>query len=91
MSSICERRGEVERKKRSDTGKTLNDDQKASFRKKLRLKRGLDADAVSGMDESFLGSVPFQMGGDGGMEPDHHGQQQHGTMGYGQPGDSVAL
>ena len=88
VGSICERRGEVERKKRSDIGKTLNDEQKASFRKKLRQKRGLEDDAAN-MDESFLGAVQFNMGGD--MEPNHHHGQHHGHMGFGQSSDSVPL
>lgn len=39
MSSICERRGEVERKRRSDAGKTLSDADKATLRAKQRAKR----------------------------------------------------
>jgi len=38
-NSVCERRGEVERKKRSDCGKALSDDEKNSFRSKLQKTR----------------------------------------------------
>jgi hypothetical protein len=48
INSICERRGEVERKRRSDAGKTLSEQERLSFREKLRQKRhrrGSDDDA----------------------------------------------
>ena len=39
-SSVCERRGEVERKKRSDAGKILTEQERENFRKKLKIARG---------------------------------------------------
>lgn len=39
-NSVCERRGEVERKKRSDCGKLLTEEEKESFKKKLKETRG---------------------------------------------------
>ena len=38
-SSVCERRGDIERKRRSDAGKTLTTEQKEAFKQKLRKKR----------------------------------------------------
>lgn len=37
---VCERRGEVERKRRSDVGKMLSPGQKAAFKEKLLKTRG---------------------------------------------------
>jgi len=39
VSNVCERRGEVERKRRSDVGRTLTEDEKESFRSKLKRSR----------------------------------------------------
>jgi len=38
-ASVCERRGEVERKKRSDAGRTMTPEQRQSFRDKLKRAR----------------------------------------------------
>lgn len=38
-TSVCERRGEVERKKRSDAGRTMTTEQRKSFRDKLKQNR----------------------------------------------------
>ena len=38
-NSVCERRGEVERKKRSDYGKSMTDDEKSLFKSKLQKTR----------------------------------------------------
>ncbi len=43
-TSVCERRGEVERKKRSDAGRTMTNEQRQLFRDKLKRAR------VSGKD-----------------------------------------
>ena len=45
-SSVCERRGEVERKKRSDAGRVMTDAQRNAFKEKLnksKLTRGDDS------------------------------------------------
>jgi len=39
-SSVCERRGEVERKRRSDAGKTLSNEAREVFKEKLKRARG---------------------------------------------------
>ena len=39
-SSVCERRGEVERKRRSDAGRTLSAEEKQALRQKLKKARG---------------------------------------------------
>jgi hypothetical protein len=38
-NSVCERRGEVERKKRSDAGKSMTEEERQSFRSKLQKAR----------------------------------------------------
>ena len=38
-NAVCDRRGEVERKKRSDAGRTLTDEQKEAFKQKLKRVR----------------------------------------------------
>ena len=38
-TSVCERRGEVERKRRSDAGRILSEAERAEFRKKLKKTR----------------------------------------------------
>lgn len=37
---VCERRGEVERKRRSDVGRQMSEQEKAAFKEKLHKKRG---------------------------------------------------
>ena len=39
ISQVCERRGEITRKKRSDSGRQLSQEQKASFKEKLQRSR----------------------------------------------------
>jgi hypothetical protein len=39
-SSVCERRGEVERKRRCDAGKVMSNEQREAFRQKLKRTRG---------------------------------------------------
>ena len=53
-SSVFERRGEVERKKRSDAGKILSDEQKQAFKDKLkrsRASKGGSEDEEAPLDE----------------------------------------
>jgi hypothetical protein len=38
-NSVCERRGEVERKRRSDAGKIMTPEKRAAFREKLTMAR----------------------------------------------------
>lgn len=38
-TSVCERRGEVERKRRSDAGRTLTEAERVAFRNKLKKAR----------------------------------------------------
>jgi hypothetical protein len=46
-ASVCERRGEVERKKRSDAGRTMTDAQRDAFKAKLkRSKLNKDEDST---------------------------------------------
>jgi uncharacterized membrane protein len=51
--NVCDRRGEVERKRRSDAGKTLSSEQRESFRQKLKRSRSSSSvsDSASGSDE----------------------------------------
>ena len=51
-SNVCERRGEVERKRRSDAGKTLTNEQRESFRQKL--KRARTNGSSSGVEDEVL-------------------------------------
>lgn len=64
-TSICERRGEVDRKKRSDAGRTMTDEQRKLFRDKLKRARVPDRDLDSdgetkdhSMDEMVDGDDP---------------------------------
>jgi len=41
-TSVCERRGEVERKRRSDAGRTMTDAERNAFRNKLKKARVSD-------------------------------------------------
>jgi hypothetical protein len=38
-SSVCERRGEVDRKKRSDAGRSLTDEEREAFRGRLKKNK----------------------------------------------------
>jgi len=44
-SNICERRGDIERKKRSDAGRVLTSEQKETFKQKLRKTRHYKTDS----------------------------------------------
>lgn len=39
-NAVCERRGEVERKKRSDAGRSMTEEEKLAFRSKLQKSKG---------------------------------------------------
>jgi hypothetical protein len=54
--NVCDRRGEVERKRRSDAGKTLSSEQRESFRQKL--KRSRSSSSVSDSGASGSGDEP---------------------------------
>ena len=54
-NSVCERRGEVERKKRSDCGKSMTDDEKTLFRTKLQKTRDKNGTSKKARHESLGG------------------------------------
>ena len=76
-NSVCERRGEVERKKRSDAGRSMTEEEKLAFRSKLqksRDKNGTSKKSKKGGEEEeeaqeddTLNKVPEQ-----GTEHQHH-------------------
>jgi len=43
-NSVCERRGEVERKRRSDAGRTMTPEERDAFKRKLKRARGSGSD-----------------------------------------------
>ncbi|GKZ01524.1 hypothetical protein MPSEU_001103000 [Mayamaea pseudoterrestris] len=102
--SVCERRGEVDRKRRSDAGSKLSDEAKASFRKKLRARRGgenirdgNDGDAINHQDASlYADAYPVDVsnqrhGETTAMTTRHHQRHHHDLlMNYAQNG-AVAL
>ena len=53
-ASVCERRGEVERKRRSDAGKTLSIEQKEVFRQKLKRTRTDATDTTADTPDDTL-------------------------------------
>ncbi|KAI2495712.1 hypothetical protein MHU86_18801 [Fragilaria crotonensis] len=55
-TSVCERRGEVERKKRSDAGRTMTNEQRQLFRDKLKRARvsGKDLDSDGELKDPSL-------------------------------------
>ena len=55
-NSVCERRGEVERKKRSDCGKAMTDDEKTLFRTKLQKTRDKNGTSKKARHESLGGA-----------------------------------
>lgn len=72
-SNICERRGEVERKRRSDAGKSLTAEQKESFRQKL--KRTRTNNAASGVlmsSEHLAAGTPTMEVADGTLTINGH-------------------
>jgi uncharacterized membrane protein len=56
-ASVCERRGEVERKRRSDAGKTLSNEQKELFRQKLKRTRTDTSDTITDTADDTLVEV----------------------------------
>lgn len=77
-NSVCERRGEVERKKRSDSGKMLSEEEKETFKKKLneardrnktskRAKDGSVASAEDGNTDTNLEETANDNNGDDGV------------------------
>jgi hypothetical protein len=57
INQICERRGEMERKKRSDSGRTFTAEQKLNFRTKLNKTRGEKRKRIE--DEKNVTAVPM--------------------------------
>jgi hypothetical protein len=60
-SSVCERRGEVDRKRRSDVGKRLTPDQREAFRQKLQRTRSIESvESMTGGLVANNQSLPIQ-------------------------------
>jgi len=91
-SSVCERRGEVERKRRSDAGKVLSPEERESFRQKMKKakssnnnnnNRSSEDDVISeGVENEQDVHAPTAdvPGGDGfATVPDMDGQVNTGT------------
>ena len=75
-NSVCERRGEVERKKRSDAGKSMTDEEKIAFRSKLqksRDKNGTSKKAKKGGEEEAKEEGDIVAG----MQPQSYEHQHH--------------
>lgn len=72
-NAICERRGAVERKRRSDAGKRLTPEEREHFRQKLKKARTAE-ESSSSLPEGDDG--PDGDGGDDGMENENMVQQQ---------------
>jgi len=51
-NSVCERRGEVERKKRADAGKVMSEEEKIAFRSKLQKTRHKNGTSKKAKKES---------------------------------------
>lgn len=47
VNNVCERRGEVERKRRSDAGQPMSEEEKESFRNRLKRNRVTAPDATT--------------------------------------------
>lgn len=56
-TSVCERRGEVERKRRSDAGRILSDAERAQFRSKLKRSRTGEEEAKVEVDTEMTTAV----------------------------------
>eukprot|EP00934_Nitzschia_sp_Nitz4_P001495 Nitzschia sp. Nitz4//scaffold97_size77645//43681//44984//NITZ4_005520-RA/size77645-augustus-gene-0.77-mRNA-1//-1//CDS//3329560662//1495//frame0 len=78
-SNVCERRGEVERKRRSDAGKTLTDEQRESFRNKLKRSRTSQVSPEMGGDIKEEAVMDDNMGvtTQGGDNPELVGGNDH--------------
>jgi hypothetical protein len=59
-SSVCERRGEVERKRRSDAGKSLTQEERASFNAKVKKTRQLKNNQEVGPESEAAAGVTEQ-------------------------------
>jgi hypothetical protein len=61
-SSVCERRGEVDRKKRSDAGRSLTGEEREAFRGRLKKTRTTKLDeevaALTATEELVASQVP---------------------------------
>ena len=86
VNQVCERRGELERKKRSDTGRTFTAEQRATFKVKLQRarceKRARSETHTVPHDEAS--SDVISMGMDAtpvyGTSPQHGGNMQEDSM-----------
>jgi hypothetical protein len=78
-SSVCERRGEVDRKRRSDVGKRLTPDQREAFRQKLQRTRSIESvESMTGGSVANNQSLPIQApAAQAHQAPPHQLQQQH--------------
>jgi hypothetical protein len=72
-TSVCERRGEVERKKRSDAGRTMTSEQRQIFRNKLKRARvsGKDGDSDDEFKEPSMDEMVDGDDQDGDDDHDH--------------------
>lgn len=79
-TSVCERRGEVERKKRSDAGRTMTPEQRQAFRDKLKKARlnkdGKDVDDVDDEEEEEDVEMGEAAAAAAAMEQQQHEEQQ---------------
>jgi uncharacterized membrane protein len=57
VNAVCERRGEVERKRRSDAGKRLSAAAKEAFRQKLKRSRQTTQEIAARMHVSMDGTI----------------------------------
>ena len=77
---VCERRGEVERKRRSDVGKTLSVEQKETFRQKLKKSRPtpsiVPTVAATATTATATNTATYGKQMDEGDNGHHHQQQQ---------------
>lgn len=74
-SSVCERRGEVERKRRSDAGKILSQQERETFRKKFKKTKENSAEggSMNAASPSEAAMVEFMdLQGENGDISDHH-------------------
>lgn len=94
-SSVCERKGEVERKRRSDAGKVLSALERESFRKKAKKSKennGGTQQEPAGTGAGYtVATAPPTVGEFGDLngvhnagmhmeEADLHGQEEHGVL-----------
>lgn len=70
VSQVCERRGEIVRKKRSDKGRQLTEEQKASFKEKLQRARATKK-VKTGVASEVAAADPAVAGVAGGVTAVH--------------------